>query len=207
MAVSFTSNGKSQLSESAPSPHSGDSTSISKTLLLKGSRFDVIGMDLPGRDGMSHRREFIDHPGAVVMLPLLDADTVVLIENHRAAVGETLLELPAGTRDRSSDDTREPVLETAARELVEETGYTAESFEIWCEFYSAPGLGNESMHLVIARGLTAGPQQLEATEQITNRILRRDEIADLIRTKQIRDAKTLIGLQTFLFQLDTEAPP
>lgn len=164
-------------------------------VLLRGSRFDVIAMDLPGRDGQSHRREFIRHPGAVVLLALMDEDTVVMIENERPAVGETLLELPAGTREPD-----EEVLVTAARELTEETGYRAEDLSVACEFYSAPGLGNELMHLVVAKGLTAGEQQLETTERIETKLMHRDELRELVQACQIRDAKTLIGLQAFLFQ-------
>lgn len=164
-------------------------------ILLRGSRFDVIALDLPGRDGQSHRREFIQHPGAVVLLPLVDEDTVVMIENERPAVGETLLELPAGTRDPG-----EEVLVTAARELTEETGYQAGDLSVACEFYSAPGLGNELMHLVVAKDLTAGEQQLEATERIETKLMHREELLKLVQTCQIRDAKTMIGLQAFLFQ-------
>ena len=89
-------------------------------VVLQGARFNVHEMELLGSDGKTYRREVIHHPGAVVLLPLLDQDTVVLIENSRPSVGETLLELPAGTRE--SD---EPPEQTAARELVEETGYHA----------------------------------------------------------------------------------
>ncbi|MEM6979787.1 MAG: NUDIX hydrolase, partial [Planctomycetota bacterium] len=147
------------------------------------------------------------HPGAVVLRPMLAADTVVLIENQRPAVGETLLELPAGTRDRLNPTsehpkgTPEPVLQTAARELTEETGFVAGQLDVWCEFYSAPGLGNESMHLVVARDLTAGPPKLETTERIVNRICTRDQITEMLREHRIRDAKTLVGLQAYLFQM------
>lgn len=167
----------------------------SPPILLRCSRFDVVAIDLPGRDGQLHRREYISHPGAVVLLALVDADTVVCIENDRPAVGETLLELPAGTCEPG-----EPVLETAARELIEETGYSAGRLTSLFEFFSAPGLGNERMHLVVATDLIAGTQQLETTERITTRLIRRPEIRELVRTHQIRDAKTLIGLQAFLHQ-------
>ena len=68
-------------------------------LVLEGERFDVYQMELNGSDGKVYHREVIRHPGAVVLLPLVDADIVVLIQNHRPTVGETLLELPAGTRE------------------------------------------------------------------------------------------------------------
>ncbi len=103
-------------------------------LLLQGARFNVHALDLIGDDGKTYVREVIRHPGAVVLLPLLDADTVVMIENTRPTVGETLLELPAGTREP-----QEPALETAARELIEETGYRAQELKLIHEFYSAQG--------------------------------------------------------------------
>lgn len=164
-------------------------------VLVAGSRFDLVAVDLPGRDGQKHRREFIRHPGAVVLIPMIDTDHVVLIQNQRPAVGETLLELPAGTREPG-----EPVLATAGRELVEETGYTAGRLTEICQFYSAPGLGNEIMHLIVADDLTQGSQQLETTERIVPKIFHRDEIHRMVMEHQIRDAKTLVGLQIFLFQ-------
>ncbi|MFG0262768.1 MAG: NUDIX domain-containing protein, partial [Novipirellula sp. JB048] len=72
-------------------------------------------MSLLGKDGQTYVREVIRHPGAVVILPQLDAETIVMIENQRPAVGETLLELPAGTREAD-----EPTEQTAIRELREE---------------------------------------------------------------------------------------
>src|SRR5262245_61524829 len=89
--------------------------------VLKGSRFDVVAVDLPGRHGRAVRREIVGHPGAVVILPLIDRDTVAMIRNERIAVGQTLLELPAGTLEPPGED---PAV-CAARELIEETGYRA----------------------------------------------------------------------------------
>jgi ADP-ribose pyrophosphatase len=162
-------------------------------VVLEGARFNVHEMDLIGSDGKTYRREVIRHPGAVVLLPLIDADTVVLIENTRPSVGETLLELPAGTREPNESAER-----TAARELVEETGYHAGSLVLLHEFYSAPGICDELMHLYVARDLTQGQHQREATETIENRIATRDEITEWISDGRIRDAKTLVGLYAFL---------
>ena len=136
----------------------------------------------------------VRHPGAVVLLPLLDRDTVVLIENTRPTVGETLLELPAGTRE--SGESPEA---TAARELVEETGYQAGDLVLLHEFYSAPGICDERMHLYLARELQAGEHQREATEQIENRLATRDQVAAWMTAGRIRDAKTLVGLYAFLY--------
>ena len=165
--------------------------------VLAGSRFNVHAMELRGSDGKTYVREVIRHPGAVVLLPLLDADTVVMIENRRQTVGETLLELPAGTREPD-----EAVEVTAARELVEETGYTAGKLTHLHEFYSAPGICDELMHLYVATELVAGDHQREATEQIKNRIASRNEIKDWIAAGKIRDAKSLVGLYAFLYSPD-----
>ena len=70
-----------------------------ETVLHKGNRFNVHLMQLEGRDGNTYEREVIRHPGAVVLVPMLDPDTVVLIENTRPTVNQTLLELPAGTME------------------------------------------------------------------------------------------------------------
>ncbi len=167
--------------------------SPSEKVVLHGARFNVHQMTLNGTDGKSYIREVVRHPGAVVILPLLDEDTVVLIENRRATVGEVLLELPAGTREAG-----EPVEQTAHRELAEETGYRADSLVILHEFYSAPGICDELMHLFVARGLSLGDHGREATEQIENRIGTRNEIRQWIASGRIRDAKTLVGLYAFL---------
>jgi ADP-ribose pyrophosphatase len=163
-------------------------------LVLSGARFNVHEMELVGSDGQTYAREVIRHPGAVVLLPLLDDDTVVLIENGRPSVDETLLELPAGTRESDEDPQR-----TAARELIEETGYRAGSLTKLHEFYSAPGICDELMHLFVARDLTAGDPQREATEQIENRPASREQIKQWIAAGRIRDAKTLVGLYAFLY--------
>ena len=162
-------------------------------ILLRGSRFNVHQMEMVGSDGRVYQREVIRHPGAVVLLPLIDRDTVVLIENQRPSVRQTLLELPAGTRE--SDELPET---TAARELVEETGYHAGSLTLVHEFYSAPGICDELMHLYVARDLTMGQHQREVTEDIENRIATRQEIMRWIAEGRIRDAKTLVGLYAFL---------
>ncbi len=162
--------------------------------LLRGARFNVHAMELIGLDGESYTREVVRHPGAVVILPLLDTDTVLLIENQRPAVGETLLELPAGTCEPD-----ESIEATAARELVEETGYRAAGWRRLHDFYSAPGICDERMRLFVATGLTAGDPNREPTERIENRPADRAQVEAWVHGGQIRDAKTLVGLYAFLY--------
>lgn len=96
--------------------------------------------------GVPFRRDVILHPGAVAILPLIDEDHICLLRNERPAVGETLWEIPAGTLEPN-----EPIEVAAARELAEETGYTAKRLEKICVFYPSPGLLSEKTHLFVAR--------------------------------------------------------
>jgi ADP-ribose pyrophosphatase len=162
-------------------------------LLLQCARFNVSTIEMVDREGRHIVREVIRHPGAVVLLPLLGDGRIVMIDNYRRTVEETLLELPAGTIDPG-----EPPEQTAARELSEETGYRAAKLEKVHEFYSCPGICDELMHLYVATGLEAGEPNREATEQIENRILGRDEVVDLMARGAVRDAKTLVGLYVSL---------
>lgn len=162
-------------------------------MLLQGARFNVHRIMLTGDDGKEYQREVVRHPGAVVLLPVLDEDHVVMILNTRPTVNETLLELPAGTREPNED-----AIVTAGRELIEETGYTAGKLSLVHEFYSAPGICDELMHLYQATELVAGDPQREATEQIENRIVSREEAIALIRDGSVRDAKTLVGLYAWI---------
>lgn len=175
------------------SPELPMSDQINEQVLLRTSRFSVNALEIVDANGQRLTREVVRHPGAVVLLPRLDDGRIVLIENHRHAVGETLLELPAGTIDPG-----ETPEQTATRELTEETGYTAAKLEKIHEFYSCPGICDELMHLYLATELTAGEPDREATEQIENRIVRQDEIAGLIASGAVRDAKTLVGLYALL---------
>ena len=172
---------------------------IDERVLLQGDRFDVHEMTLAGRDGRTYTRQVVRHPGAVVLLPLMDHDTIVMIENARASVGETLLELPAGTREPNESPKR-----TAIRELAEETGYKAGSIQCVHEFYSAPGISDELMHLFVARELTAGQHAREAVEHIENRIVHRNEVLSLLSSGKIRDGKSLIGLYYFLHMIEKQ---
>jgi ADP-ribose pyrophosphatase len=158
-------------------------------LLLETSRFRVVRHIQRLADGTNHSRETVVHPGAVVILPLLPNDRLCLIRNYRIAVDEELIELPAGTINAGEDP-----LETARRELAEETGYRADEFQRLYEFWISPGILSERMHLYLATGLQPGPAALEAGEQIRTQIVSWEEAISLIERGQIRDAKTLVGL-------------
>ena len=120
-------------------------------IIFQAQRFSVERVLQVAADGSKYVREIVRHPGAAVILPLLDDGRVVFIRNYRAAVNETLIELPAGTLDRSEDP-----LSTAKRELAEETGYRAGNMKLLLTFCMSPGILDEKMHLFLATALTAG---------------------------------------------------
>ena len=157
--------------------------------LLSAARFRVVRRSWPATDGSVRVRETIQHPGAVVILPLLADGRVCLIRNERIAVCETLIELPAGTLDPQEDP-----LDTARRELIEETGYRAEHFTKIGDWLMSPGILNERMHVYVATGLTPGPTALEPGESIQPCVVAWSEALEMIRSGEIRDAKTVAAL-------------
>jgi ADP-ribose pyrophosphatase len=158
-------------------------------VLFSGSRFRVVRRVQVTSDGKEHVRQTIEHPGAVAILPLIDRQRICLLRNYRVAVGQELVELPAGTLEPGEDPA-----ETAARELVEETGYRARRIELLTRFYTSPGILNERMDLFLATGLEPGPQALEPGEQIETWIVSWDDALAMAGDGRIRDAKTLVGL-------------
>src|SRR5207302_6513099 len=119
-------------------------------------------------DGATIQRDVVLHPGAVAILPLLDADRLCLVRNRRPIVGETLLEIPAGTLEPG-----EPPETAAIRELAEETGYRAEHWRKLAELIPSPGVLSERTHLFVAQDLTPGPQQLELDEDLPPQVVPR----------------------------------
>lgn len=159
------------------------STLKNSTLAFKGTRFEVRQID---------NRDVVIHPGAVVILPLLDKNQLILIKNERFAVGETLWELPAGTREPQEH----PQL-TAERELIEETGYQAEHIEYMTSFYTTPGFSNERMFAYVAKGLSYVGQNLDASEKITIEKVSWSKALEMIKSGEIHDGKTLATLLFF----------
>ena len=161
-------------------------------ILLTTPRFRVETVERTTASGFTIRREVVRHPGAVTILPLVDTDHVCLIKNYRVAVARTLIELPAGTLEPGEDP-----LETARRELTEETGYRAARLELLHTFFLSPGILDERMYLFLASELTAGNAQREVCEEIENLVVSWNEAIAGVMQRQIEDAKTIVGLLFF----------
>jgi ADP-ribose pyrophosphatase len=148
-------------------------------------RRDVVRLP----DGSSASREYIQHAGAVAVIPVLDDGRIVLVRQFRYPVGRVLLELPAGKLDAG-----ESVLACGQRELLEETGYTAAEWAFAGAIHNAAAYSSESIHLWFARGLQAGPQQLDVGEFVEVVRHTEAELDALAVRGELPDVKTMIGL-------------
>lgn len=152
---------------------------------FRGHRFNVLQVDVDGEKGR-FSREMVEHPGAVVILPFLDNDRIVLIRNYRFVANEYLIELPAGTLEHEED----PYI-CAFRELEEETGYQAGKMRKLLHFFPSPGFCNEVLHAYVATSLTFKAQKLDPTEQIETLIVSFEDSLRMIAEGTIKDAKTI----------------
>ncbi|MBS7622407.1 NUDIX hydrolase [Candidatus Bathyarchaeota archaeon] len=138
-------------------------------------------------------REVVEHRGAVAMLPLLDDGRLLLIRQYRHPVGKILLEIPAGTL--SDGETPE---HCARRELVEETGYTADDLEELFSCFLAPGYSSEKIHLFLATRLRKVGGNPEIDEFIRLEPTTLEDAEKMIEKGEILDAKTISAIAYFL---------
>jgi 8-oxo-dGTP pyrophosphatase MutT (NUDIX family) len=161
-------------------------------VLHAGKRFTTTRLRVSSPDGEVHEREMVHHPGAVAVLPLHDDATVTLVTQYRAPLDMEVVEIPAGLRDVEG----EPEVDTAARELVEETGLEADRLEHLVTFHNSPGFSDEVVTVFVATGLREVPHDRQGAEEehMTLSRVPLDEAVDLVRSGRITDAKTVIAL-------------
>jgi ADP-ribose pyrophosphatase len=175
-------------------PQQANSVGTSRELgspqeLLSTSRFKVVRHTQQFTNGQTRFRESVQHPGAVVIVPWFADERVCLIRNYRIAVGATLWELPAGTLEPN-----EPPIETAGRELLEETGWQTKRLEPLGEFFMSPGIFNEKMYAYVAHDLEQRSQALELGEEIETAVLSWSVALEMLDRGEIQDAKTIAAM-------------
>jgi ADP-ribose pyrophosphatase len=148
-------------------------------------------------DGETYERTVVRHPGAVVVVPIVDerdGGTALLVRQYRAATGGVLLEVPAGKRDEDG----EPPERTAVRELEEEIGRTPGRLERLAEFWNSPGFCDEYSYAFVARDLrpvASGPAPTSPEERaMTVEAVRLADLEELVRTRRLVDAKSILSL-------------
>ena len=150
-------------------------------------RVRVDNVRLP--DGHRSTREVVVHPGAVAMVPLLDAEHVLLVRQWRHPAGRALLEIPAGTLGAGEDPR-----DCAVRELMEEVGYRPRTLTRLAGIFLAPGYSSECLQLFLAEQLTPERLAQDEDENIEIVSLSWHDIDELLLRGEIGDAKTLAGL-------------
>lgn len=139
-------------------------------------------------DGTTQETGFIDHPGSVVIVPLMGKH-VLMLRQYRVALDETILELPAGTRGWDED-----WLACAQRELREETGYRANTWKSLGKIWLAPGITNELMAVYLAADLAPDPLTGDPDEVIEVQQLPLKDLVQMASDGRLQDAKSIVGL-------------
>lgn len=152
---------------------------------LLHARCDLV--KLP--NGEEATREYIVHPGAVLVIPMLSDGQLVFERQFRYPLNRAFIELPAGKIDPNED----PLL-TGQRELLEETGYTAEQWEFVATLHPCIGYSSEAIHIYLAKGLSLGKHQRDDEEFLEIFTMRLPEAMNAMRCGEITDGKTMIAL-------------
>ncbi len=163
---------------------------VSSETVFRGRLLEVRRDRIRLPDGSEGGREFIVHPGAVMVVPLLDDGRLVMERQWRYPLARAMLEFPAGKLEAG-----EPTLECARRELHEETGYEAREWARAGVLHNAIAYSNEHIEIWFARGLSAGERHLDDGEFLDLVLIEPDELDRLCASGAVTDAKTLIGLQ------------
>ena len=171
----------------------GDDHLIERTVateqVWRGHFLDVRRASIALPDGQIANREYIVHPGAVMMVPVLDDGRLVMERQYRLPMERVMLEFPAGKIDPGEDP-----FDCARRELAEETGYSAREWARAGVLHNAIAYSTEGIEVWFARGLTLGERQLDAGEFVDVSSASEDELNALAGCGELTDAKTLIGL-------------
>jgi ADP-ribose pyrophosphatase len=160
---------------------------ISSVEKLKNKLFTVSDDHAVDPSGFEIKRFIVHHRGSAVMMAV-DGKRILLVRQYRLPAGRLLWEIPAG-----SIDPGEKPLQTAKRELKEETGYRAKKWKKLISFYPSPGFLTEKMTIYLATGLTAGEATPMGDERIETRWFKAKEVEAAIEAGEILDAKTMLG--------------
>ena len=165
---------------------------VGERVVHDGAIISVAVGTFRGPDGSTFEHDVIHHPGAVSVVAVADDRRVPLVRQYRAALDDWLLELPAGKLDVAGEDPEA----CARRELAEEVGRAAATWELLCEFHNSPGISDERHRIYLARGISEVPDDRQGVEEaaMTVEWVPLADAVALVRTGEVKDAKTVIGL-------------
>ncbi len=160
-----------------------------RSRIYRGRVFQLVRENVTLDNGVSADWDYIEHPGAAAIVPLLGAGEVVLVRQYRHALKRFIWEIPAGTLDPG-----ESGLECARRELAEETGYCAAEWRPLGEITPVPGYSDERVFLFLAATLSPAEQELDPDEVLAVHRLPLQKALAMIAGGEIQDAKSICGL-------------
>jgi len=172
---------------------------ISSTTIADGGMLTVKRDQVRLPNGHTSQREYVLHPGAVVIVPILPNGNVVLERQFRYPLQQVFVELPAGKIDAGED-----VLVTGQRELLEETGYVASKWANLGYQHPCIGYSNEVIHMYLATELTAGAHSRDVDEALEVFEVSFEKCMSMVKRGEITDGKTLVALfvaEKYLSQL------
>ncbi len=161
----------------------------SRTTIHKGRVYELVSENITLENGVTTETEFIHHPGATAIVPMLNETQIILINQYRHALRKFIWEIPAGTLD-----TEETPINCARRELIEETGYSAQTWKQLSEITPVPGYSDERIYIFLATDLDPAGQSLDSDEILNVHTLKLEEALTMIRNGEIQDGKTISGL-------------
>ena len=160
-----------------------------RKIIHRGKVFTLVRENVTLENGTTTDVEFIEHPGATAIIPFLDDTRVILLKQYRHALKRYIWEIPAGTLDP-----QEEVISCAKRELIEETGYSADRWHRLGEITPLPGYSNERIHVFLATELQPAEQHLDEDEVIQVQEVEFLKALEMIANGEIKDAKSIAGL-------------
>jgi len=158
-------------------------------IVHEGAVFRLVKENVTLENNATVNLEFIEHPGATAIIPFLDDDSIVILNQYRHALRRYIWEIPAGTLDP-----QESVISCAKRELIEETGFSAAEWYKLGEITPVPGYSDERIHIFLARGLEPAQQKLDKDELIKVTQVNLQDALDMIARGEIQDSKSISGL-------------
>lgn len=162
---------------------------LTRKTIRNGRVFDITVENVTFPNGVNIDMEIIRHPGASAIVPLTADNEIVMLKQYRHAIGGFLWEIPAGTFDAG-----EAPLVCAKRELAEETGFEAESWESIGAVTPLPGYSDERIHLFLARNLIPSTQSLDPDEILEVHSIPLEKVIAMISDGEIEDAKTIAAV-------------
>ncbi len=162
---------------------------VSSQTVYEGRLFDVRKDIVSLPDGKTSDREYVLHPGAVMVVPLIEPASVLLERQYRYPLHDHFYELPAGKKEPGED----PSL-TAKRELLEETGYVAEEWQHLGTLHPSVGYSDEVVELFLAARMRYEKQNMDEGEFLEVSIVPLEEAIEWVKARKITEIKTILGL-------------